>query len=151
MMEHDNVRKKNVYMYVYWVALLYSRKLTEHCKPTIVEKTKIIINEKKKVRTLYFLFFLFFFCLLSFVFLGPHPQHMEVPRPGVKLDLQLPAYAYATAKPDPSCICHLHHSSQQCQSLTHWERPGIEPVSSWMRVGVANHWATMGSPRFPHF
>ena len=36
MMEHDNVRKKNVYMYVY--IMLYSRKLTEHCKPAIMEK-----------------------------------------------------------------------------------------------------------------
>ena len=25
-----------------WVALLYSRKLTEHCKPAIMEKIKII-------------------------------------------------------------------------------------------------------------
>jgi len=38
---------------------------------------------------------------LSFVFLGPHSQHMEVPRLGVQLELQLPAYATATATPDP--------------------------------------------------
>ena len=25
-----------------------------------------------------------------FVFLGPHPQQMEVPRPGVELELELP-------------------------------------------------------------
>ena len=31
-----------------WVTLLYSRKLTEHCKPTIVEKTKIILKKEKK-------------------------------------------------------------------------------------------------------
>ena len=31
-----------------WVTLLYSRKLTEHCKPARTEKIKIIINEKKK-------------------------------------------------------------------------------------------------------
>ena len=30
-----------------WVTLLYSRKLAEHCKPTIMEKIKII---KKNVR-----------------------------------------------------------------------------------------------------
>ena len=29
----------------------------------------------------------FFFCLLSFVFLGMHPQHMEVPRLGVESEL----------------------------------------------------------------
>ena len=32
----------------YWVALLYSRKLTEHCKPTIMGK-KTIKRKKKKL------------------------------------------------------------------------------------------------------
>ena len=54
----------------------------------------------------------FFFC-----FLGPHPQHMEVPRLGVKSDLQLPAYTTATATRDPSCVFDLHHSSQQHRIL----------------------------------
>ena len=31
-----------------WVTLLYRRKLTEHYKPAIVEKIKIIIRLKKK-------------------------------------------------------------------------------------------------------
>ena len=31
-----------------WVTLLYSRKLTEHCKPTIMEKIKIINKKIKK-------------------------------------------------------------------------------------------------------
>ena len=35
------------------------------------------------------LFFYFVF------FVGPHPQHMEVPRRGVKSELQLPAYSYS--------------------------------------------------------
>ena len=48
-----------------------------------------------------FLFFVLFVCLF-FVFLGPHPQPMEVPRLGVQLELLLPAYARATATPDPS-------------------------------------------------
>ena len=29
-----------------WVALLYSRKLTEHCKPIIMEKIKTIVKLK---------------------------------------------------------------------------------------------------------
>jgi len=41
-----------------------------------------------------FLFFL--------VFLGPHPQHVDVPRLGVELELQLPAYIAAMATPDLS-------------------------------------------------
>ena len=44
MMEHDNVRKRTyIYMCVCdWVTLLYGRKLTEHGKPVIIEKIKII-------------------------------------------------------------------------------------------------------------
>ena len=59
--------------------------------------------------------FRFFFFFLSFVFLGPHPRHMEVPRQGVELELQRQACATAIAMPDPSRVCDLHHSSQQ-----HW-------------------------------
>ena len=29
-----------------WVPLLYSRKLTEHCKPAIMEKIKIILKKE---------------------------------------------------------------------------------------------------------
>ena len=45
---------------------------------------------------------------------GTLPQHMEVPRLGVKSELQLPAYTTATVTPDLSHICELHHSSLQC-------------------------------------
>ena len=31
-----------------WVTLLYSRKLTEHCKPAIMEKIKIAIIKNNK-------------------------------------------------------------------------------------------------------
>ena len=44
-----------------------------------------------------------------FVFLGPHPQHMEVPRLGVESEMQLPAYTTATEMLDLSRICDLHH------------------------------------------
>ena len=53
-----------------------------------------------------------FICLLQ-----SHLWHMEVPRLGVKLELQLLAYTTATNPPDPSRVCHLHHSSWQCQIL----------------------------------
>ena len=56
-------------------------------------------------------------------FLGPYPQHMEVPRPGVESELQLPAYATATAMPDPSHVCDLHPSSWQCQILNPLSEP----------------------------
>ena len=42
------MRKKNVYMYCDWVTVLYRRKMTEHCKPAIMEKIKITIKQKQK-------------------------------------------------------------------------------------------------------
>ena len=52
-------------------------------------------------------------------FLGPHLQHMEVPRLGVESELQLPAYttATATAAQDPRCVCDLPHFSRQHRIL----------------------------------
>ena len=43
--------------------------------------------------------FVFMALYLFFVFLGPHPHHMEVPRLGIKLELQLPAHTTATQDP----------------------------------------------------
>ena len=50
-------------------------------------------------------------CVCVCVFLGPHPQHMEVPRLGVESELQLLAYTTATATQDPSLLFDLHHNS----------------------------------------
>ena len=58
---------------------------------------------------------------------------MEVPGLGVEWQLQLPAYT-------PAC--------SNTGSLTHWSRPGIEPTSSWRRVGFWSRWATRGPPPF---
>ena len=60
---------------------------------------------------------LHFFFLFVFCFLELHPQHMEVPRQGVKLELYLPTYTTAIAMQDPSCICDLQHRSGQHQIL----------------------------------
>ena len=68
----------------------------------------------------------------SFRFLGLHPRHMEIPRPGVELEPQL---------------LGLHLSHGHARSLTHWARSGIEPESSWILVGFVNQWATTGTPR----
>ena len=99
---------------------------------------KDINKEKPKPRYFYWwilpnLFFFWFF-FFFFAFLGLHPWHMEVPRLGFQLELQLLAYATATAISDLSHICDLHHSSWQCQILTHWGKPAIEPVTSWFLV-----------------
>ena len=55
---------------------------------------------------------IFFFFL---VFLGPHSQHMEVPRLGVELELQPLVCTTATATLDLSSIFDLYHISGQCQ------------------------------------
>ena len=64
----------------------------------------------EKISSIVFLNFIFYFFI--FCFSGPQPQHMEVPRRGVKLELQMLAYTTATAMQDPSLVCDLHHSSQ---------------------------------------
>ena len=61
--------------------------------------------------------FIYFFYFLSFVFLGQHPWHMEVPRLGVESKLQLLAYTTAIATLDPSCVYELHHRSRQHRLL----------------------------------
>ena len=37
--------------------------------------------------------FVYIYIYMSFVFLGLHPWHMELPGLGVELELQLPAYS----------------------------------------------------------
>ena len=69
----------------------------------------------------------FFVCL--FCFLGPHPCHMEIPRPGVESELQLPAHTEAIATWDLSHVCNLDCSSQQCQILN----PLIE-AKDWTHI-----------------
>ena len=69
--------------------------------------------------------------MIIIVYLGPHPQHMEFPNLGVES-------AVATG------LRHNHSNSVRIQaafatytttysnagSLTHWVKPGTEPVSS---------------------
>ena len=68
------------------------------------------------------------------VFLGRHPQHMEVLRLGAELELQLPAYATAPSN---------------AGSLTHGVRPGIEPASSWILVRFVSTEPWKELPNYP--
>jgi len=70
--------------------------------------------------------------IFFFVFPGPHPQHMEVPRLEVKLELQLPAYTTATATWDRATSVTYTTAHGNAGSLSHWVRPGIKPASSCM-------------------
>ena len=64
-----------------------------------------------------------------FAILGPHPQHMEVPRLGVESELPLLAYATATATQDLSQVCDPHDSSRQRWILNTLRGQGLNPQS----------------------
>ena len=91
---------------------------------------------------LYFFFKKNFF----FVFLGPHPWHMEVLGLGVKSELQLPTYTTATAMPDPSRVSDLHHSSRQCQILNPLNKARDRTCVIMDTSQICFHWATIGAP-----
>ena len=90
--------------------------------------------------------FIVVYCIVFFVFLGPHPQRMEVPRLGGQSELQQPAYTTTTAMRNPNHICDLHHSSWQ-----HWIFNPLSKAGDWIHIlmntsRVCYHWATTGSP-----
>ena len=72
-------------------------------------------------------------CFFGFLFLRPQPQHREVSRLGVwscscwptpqtrQHRIRATSATYTTA-----------HSNGR--SLTHWARPGIKPIASWILV-----------------
>ena len=78
------------------------------------------------------------FVFLSF--LGPLLQHMEIPRLGVQselvglwLDTPQPQRCRIWAMSATYTTAH-----GNAASLTHWERPGIELVTSWLLVGFVS-------------
>ena len=68
----------------------------------VVRRDQIL---KKKI----YIYIYTYICI--FCFLGPHLQHMEVPRLGVESELRLLAYTTVTATSDARLIFDLHHSS----------------------------------------
>ena len=83
-----------------------------------------------------------------FIYLGPHPGHMKVPRLGVKSELWLPAYITATATPDPSRLCHLHCSPRQRRIFNPLNRARDWTCILMDTSCVCNCWATTGTPKF---
>ena len=74
----------------------------------------------------------YFFKKIITIFLGLHPQHMEVPKLGVlaytepqQCRIQAVSATYTTA-----------HGNTR--SLAHWVRPGIEPASSGILGRIGN-------------
>ena len=79
---------------------------------------------------------------IFFLFLGPHCQHMEVPRLGVESELccqpaPQPQPCRIWAAPVTYTTAH-----GDAGSLTHWWRPGIKSSSLWILVGfiTAESW-----------
>ena len=76
-----------------------------------------------------------FLCLIKdlaiffFSFLVPHLWHMEVPRPGVKLELQLPAYPTAIAMQYLNRVCDQHHGSWKC-----WILHPLSKARDWAHI-----------------
>ena len=90
---------------------------------------------------------LFFFC-----FLGPHLQHMKVPRLGVELELQLLATATAShshSRFEPH-LWPLHHSSWQHQILNPLIEARAQTCILMDTSRVCYCWATTGTPRKLH-
>ena len=69
-------------LYISLMRTLPPRKSVKFCMPAHVLRGREATVSKGVCITRFYLFFIFLF----FVFLGPHPQHMEVPRLRVELE-----------------------------------------------------------------
>ena len=74
-------------------------------------------------------------CFLFVCFLELHPQHMEVPRLGVKSQARY-----------LSCICNLHHSSQQHQNFNPLSEARDQTCILMGTSQICFCWATTGTP-----
>ena len=90
-----------------------------------------------------FIFIYLFIYLVFWSFLGPLPQHVEVPRLGVKLELS------ATPQPQQHGIwaesATYTTAHGNAGPLTHWARSGLEPATSWLLVRFVNYCTRMGT------
>ena len=77
-----------------------------------------------------------FVCVCVCVCVDLHPQHMEVPRLGVNWSCS----CWPTPQPEQhgiqvASVTYTTACSNTAGSLTHWARPRIKPISSWILVG----------------
>ena len=108
----------------YLIELHYCLKSSKHFhRYTLTSSTRLVPSTELRRNPgpeMYLLSFFFFFFGL---FLGLHPQHIEVSRLGVKLELQLQAYSTITAMWDLSHTYDLDHSSPQHTKLGQGSNP----------------------------
>ena len=78
--------------------------------------------------------YMFIYYYWSFVFLGSHPRHMEVPRLGAESEM----YCRSILQPQQWGIWAMSvtytAAHGNARSLTRWERSQIKPASSWTLV-----------------
>ena len=84
---------------------------------------------------------------ITVLFLGLHPQNMEVPRLGLNQSYSCqPTLQPQQCKiPAASVTCTTVHGNMA--SLTHQVRPGIKPTSSWILIGfitAESGWELLG-------
>ena len=85
--------------------------------------------------------------IFFFVFLGPHPWHIELPKLGVKSTVAAGLnHSYGNSSSEP-CICNLHHSWWQRQILTPLSKARDHTCTLTDASQICFHWATTGSPK----
>ena len=97
----------------------------------------------KEVNVMCIIYLFIYFC-----FLGPHPQHIEVPRLGVELELQLPAYTPTTAAWGPGHVWNLHHSSRPRWILNPLSEARAQTYVLMDAGQICLHCATTGIPSY---
>ena len=103
------------------------------------------INKSTEISvSLPFFFFFFFFCLFRAA--SAAYEGWKFPGEGSNQNCNF------RPQPQPRQIWAASTTSttahSNSRSLTHWERPGIEPSSSWILVGFSTLWATRNSLLF---
>ena len=92
-----------------------------------------------------------FFLFVCFAFLGPHMQHIEIPRLGVESELQVLGWATAISMQDLSHICDLYHSSWQYQILNPLNKAWYQ---TWILMDISqvcHPWTTIRTPKWDFF
>ena len=88
--------------------------------------------------------FFFLFCLFAFSRAAPVAYGGCQARGLIRAIATALRQSHSNAGSATSVTYTTAHSN--AASLTHWERPGIEPATSRFLVGFVNHWATTGTP-----
>ena len=70
-----------------------------------------------------------------FCFLGPHPQHIEVPSLGLNQSYSCWPMPQPQKRQIRAVSVTYNTAHRSARSLIHWVRPGVEPATSWFLVG----------------